>query len=237
MASSSTDAAPSKSWLDYVYLVYFALQPPIILLIDCVPLVYPSSLYRSPSSPLHFLQSLRTFYATQFGDQFFAREEPERWFAMFGYQELLFHLPIALWAVSSLSGLRGGAGAKERLPGKTELVLLCYALQTAVTTATCIYEVLGWYEGPEGKPEEEELAEGGNETLVTTKEQKMLLVWGLYGPYLALRELAFPLASIFGLITNSLWDDLAMVMLIDMFTRLSRRFEMAEEGKGEKKTQ
>ena len=103
--------------------------------------------------------------------------------------ELGLHLPVALWAVWGRSGLRrgeerhggvdGGGGSMDRKATETnrlgvraELVLLCYGLQTAVTTATCIYEVLGW-----------------QDETVTTARQKAVLVGGLYGPYFILREL------------------------------------------------
>lgn len=138
--------------------------------------MYHAQLYRTPGSPLHFLQLLRDYYASTFGDQFFAADTPAAWFAMFGYMELILHMPVALWAVfSSATRLR----RKEGLGGMQELVLLCYSLQTAITTATCIYEILSWDEA------------------ITSPAQKKTLVFGLYGPYLALREFFLAFYSIY----------------------------------------
>lgn len=65
-----------------------------------------------------------------------------------------------MWAVRAL--FRGGG-----LSGRAELLLLVYGVETALTTATCMYEAFLW------------------DPAVVTAEQKVVLLGGLYGGYLA----------------------------------------------------
>jgi len=69
--------------------------------------------------------------------------------------EVLYHLPLSVWAI----------GALRRDDAKVPVHLLVYAVQTAVTTATCIADYLSW--------------------TTVTSEQKLALGY-LYVPYLAL---------------------------------------------------
>lgn len=78
--------------------------------------------------------------------------------------EALFHVPLSVWAV----------GALRRDDPKTPLYLLIYAVQTGVTTLTCLADMMSW-------------------TAVTDAEKVQLC--GLYVPYLALGE--WPLSSPF----------------------------------------
>lgn len=71
--------------------------------------------------------------------------------------EALYHIPLSLWAVPAL--LRGDP--------LVPLHLLVWAVQTGVTTLTCLVEAMGW--------------EG------FTREERVGLA-GLYAPYLALGE-------------------------------------------------
>jgi hypothetical protein len=71
------------------------------------------------------------------------------------YLELLYHLPLSLYAINAL----------RREDPKLPIHLLAYAVQTAITTATCIAEALAWD--------------------VLTLEEKWALAGGLYTPYLA----------------------------------------------------
>jgi hypothetical protein len=71
------------------------------------------------------------------------------------WMELLYHVPLATWAIPALL----------RNDPKVPIHLLCYAVQTAVTTATCIADYLSW-------------------TSVTSAEKVTL--GSLYVPYLAL---------------------------------------------------
>lgn len=67
---------------------------------------------------------------------------------------------MSLWAVRAL--FSGG------LNGNAELLLLVYGIETALTTATCMYEAFLW------------------DPAVVTAEQKVVLLGGLYGGYLAI---------------------------------------------------
>ncbi|KAI0185762.1 transmembrane protein 6/97 [Xylaria flabelliformis] len=154
-----------RSILDRVYLVYFVIHIPVLFFVDLVPL-YPQSLWVPASSPLHFLFSLREFYIANYNDQFFLPPPAEipSFFPLFAFLELVFHLPVSLWAVGALR--RGGG-----LSGSAELLLLVYGVETALTTFTCIYDILLW------------------DPAIVTAAQKTTLAGGLYGGYLALAVL------------------------------------------------
>ncbi|KAF2403365.1 hypothetical protein EJ06DRAFT_526966 [Trichodelitschia bisporula] len=76
------------------------------------------------------------------------------WFKLYIWLEVLYHAPLSAWAV----------GALWRDDPKVPVHLLGYAVQTAVTTATCIAEYLSWED--------------------FSAEQKLQLGY-LYVPYLA----------------------------------------------------
>ncbi|KAL8653180.1 MAG: hypothetical protein Q9210_002253 [Variospora velana] len=95
-----------------------------------LPALYPSSL--TPTS----LTSLRTYYHTTYRDEFFSPNgPPTAWFGAFLWMEALYHLPLSYWAVPNLY-----RGTHPLVP----VHLLVYAVQTAVTTVTCIAEYLSW---------------------------------------------------------------------------------------------
>ena len=138
--------------------------------------LYPSKLWASPGAPLQCLADLRAWYLATYGDQFFAPSPPAQipsFFPLFALLELLFHLPVSLWAVGRLSGVGKGAGGGKgaALRGKDELLLLVYGIETALTTATCMYEAYLW------------------DPALVSARQKVVLLGGLYGGYLALGKL------------------------------------------------
>ncbi|KAI1817439.1 transmembrane protein 6/97 [Poronia punctata] len=153
-----------QSILDRVYLVYFIIHIPILFCVDLVPF-YPRTLWEPPNSPLHILGQLRTYYLTTYNDQFFLPPPAEipSFFPLYAVLELLFHLPVSIWAVRVFLN-RGGKG----IPGSAELLLLVYGVETALTTLTCMYEAALW---------------DGD---VVSFEQKVVLIGGLYGGYFAL---------------------------------------------------
>ncbi|KAI1820001.1 transmembrane protein 6/97 [Xylaria intraflava] len=164
--------ASIRSVLDRVYLVYFLIHIPILFLVDLVPL-YPSHLWQPEESPLHILSTLRDYYLENYNDQFF-RPPPAQiptFFPLYAYLELLFHLPVSLWAVRVF--LRGPrrSSSRARLSGSAELLLLVYGIETALTTLTCMYDAAHW------------------DPAVVTLEQKKVLIGGLYGGYFALAVL------------------------------------------------
>jgi hypothetical protein len=112
--------------------------------IDLVPF-YPDALV------LPLSKTIREFYITTYRDRFFV--EPPSWFKGYLALEALYHIPATLWFL-------------QALPKDDQLVplhLLIFALETGITTMTCLVEMLGW--------------EGYN-----TAEKRSLL--SLYGPYL-----------------------------------------------------
>ncbi|RMZ73347.1 transmembrane 6 97 [Pyrenophora seminiperda CCB06] len=106
--------------LDTLYFVFFLIHLPIMLFFDLTPL-YHTSLLPAP------LLTLRTWYNSTYGDRFFSSSPPV-WFPVFTWLELLFHLPLTLWAIPAL--LR----EDPRVP----LALLVFGMETTVTT------VRGW---------------------------------------------------------------------------------------------
>ncbi|RYP32556.1 hypothetical protein DL767_005168 [Monosporascus sp. MG133] len=178
----------ARPWLDKAYLAYFIIHIPVLLCVDLVPL-YPAHLWAPAEAPLHFLHELRAYYLATYGDQFFAPSPPAvipSFFPLFALMELVFHLPVSVWAVGRLSR-RSGPG----LDGSAELLLLVYGLQTALTTATCMYEAWLW------------------DPAIVTPRQKLVLLGGLYGGYLAL----------------------AVVLTVDMYARLLRRVNAVDNAK------
>ncbi|KAI0411022.1 transmembrane protein 6/97 [Xylaria grammica] len=161
-------ASSTRPVLDRVYLVYFLIHIPVMFLVDLVPL-YPASLWVPADAPLHALWHLRQYYIENYNDQFFLPPPAEipSFFPLFAFFELVFHLPVSLWAARALWRAIGPRG----LSGAAELLLLVYGLQTAITTLTCMYEAALW------------------DPAVVSFEQKTVLVGGLYGGYFALAVL------------------------------------------------
>ncbi|KAI1638647.1 transmembrane protein 6/97 [Biscogniauxia mediterranea] len=164
--------ASTRPLLDKVYFVYFLIHIPILFCVDLVPL-YPASLWAGPSAPLGVLSDLRSYYFRTYNDRFFAPPSsasppPPSFFVLFSWLELLFHLPVSAWAVRALSPLSSSSSAPG---GAAELLLLVYGVETALTTATCMWEAYLW------------------DPAVVTAGQKAMLLGPLYGSYLALAVL------------------------------------------------
>lgn len=121
---------------DLAYLLFFVTHVPIILrmilylssyldnsltyactltlniVIDTVPLL-PTFLQANLS------HTLREFYITTYRDKFF--EDPPTWFTVFIWMELLYHLPLSIWATRGLL-----KGIFLTLPFFPKLVLRTY---------------------------------------------------------------------------------------------------------------
>ncbi|KFY71848.1 hypothetical protein V499_07979 [Pseudogymnoascus sp. VKM F-103] len=110
---------------DTAYLVYFLIHIVVLFLVDLSPL-YPSSLRPALST------KLLAYQADVYQDRFFAIEIP--FFEFFRYMEAVIHLPVSFWAIRAL------VKADHKVP----LVLFAYALQTVITTATCMYDFSQW---------------------------------------------------------------------------------------------
>lgn len=125
---------------------------------------YPPSLYQPPSSPLHFLLTLRRAYVSYTADPFFAPSTPQPpWLRVFLALEGLVQLPLIIYLVRHLSRPRPTSGPVE-LAG---LVLGCVNFMGA---AACCSEL--WCMG---------------EDLVTA-EKKAQLLYGTYLPFAIVRK-------------------------------------------------
>lgn len=80
-----------SSYLDNSLTYACTLTPNIV--IDTVPLL-PTFLQTNLS------HTLREFYITTYRDKFF--EDPPTWFTVFIWMELLYHLPLSIWATRGL---------------------------------------------------------------------------------------------------------------------------------------
>lgn len=92
---------------DYLYLIFFLIHIPIIFLIDTVPL-QPAA-WRSDLS-----LRLREYYVVTYRDKFFEGPVPT-WFSVFIWMELLYHVPVSIWAVWGL--LKGLSQTSPCIPG------------------------------------------------------------------------------------------------------------------------
>ncbi|KAK3687166.1 transmembrane protein 6/97 [Podospora appendiculata] len=135
-------ATYTQSWRNHVWLAWFALQVPIVLLIDAMHF-YPSWLYKPASSPLHFAEVFRQDYIATYNDPFMQWSAAtaaghDSWIGLFLYLEFAFSVPIVVYALYRLGVQRKGTS------GADELLLLVYAFETALTTLTCIHDVSYW---------------------------------------------------------------------------------------------
>ncbi|KAF1813317.1 hypothetical protein P152DRAFT_415194 [Eremomyces bilateralis CBS 781.70] len=111
--------------IDILYLAFFIIHIPIVIFIDSFPL-WP------PALRMEWMKALRLYYIQTYKDFFFI--DPPAWFGTYMWMELIYHLPLSLWAVPAII----------RDDPKIPLHLLIYGCQTAVTTLTCISEYLSW---------------------------------------------------------------------------------------------
>ncbi|WPG99191.1 Hypothetical protein R9X50_00200200 [Acrodontium crateriforme] len=110
---------------DLLYLTFFIIHIPVMFCVDLAP-IYPASI--KPQ----FISDIRTFYIDTYHDRFFSN--PPAWFNLYLGMELLYHTPLSVWAI----------GALLRDDPKIPIHLLMFAVQTALTTSTCIAEYLSW---------------------------------------------------------------------------------------------
>ena len=76
--------------------------------------------------------TLRRWYIVTYKDRFFV--QPTAYFMAYMWMEALYHIPLSLWAV----------GAIIRDDELVALNLLVWAVQTGVTTLTCLVEAISW---------------------------------------------------------------------------------------------
>ncbi|KAL5394492.1 hypothetical protein PMIN06_002386 [Paraphaeosphaeria minitans] len=132
---------------DLVYLVFFLTHIPVMLAFDL------TSYYPVAVKP-GWITDVRTWYVATYGDRFFYNAPA--WFSTFTLLELVYHLPFSFWAIPAL--IRND----PRIP----LALLVFALETSITTITCLAEMLSWDE-------------------LTPLQRGVQGLGGMYGAYLA----------------------------------------------------
>ncbi|KAI9756652.1 MAG: sterol homeostasis protein [Chaenotheca gracillima] len=130
--------------LDLLYLVFFVIHIPIMLLVDLNPLytnylqsakdpsVSTSSISSFASNVTAKGSALRTYYADAYQDKFFL--DPPAWFTIYIWLEAVYHLPLSIWAI----------GALIRDDHRVPLQLLLFAAEAGLTTLTCVAEMLSW---------------------------------------------------------------------------------------------
>lgn len=124
---------------------------------------YPESLWRDPSSPLHFLVTIRQKHVASSGDPFFASEHHAPWFEGFIWIELLVQFPLSVYLVYKL------ASGKPTTPA-TELAGLAFGCVTCMGSVACCFELAAM--GP---------------TLVDPAKKPTLL-YGTYLPFALIRK-------------------------------------------------
>ncbi|KAL6866867.1 transmembrane protein 6/97 [Trichoderma novae-zelandiae] len=150
-------ASQRKALRDWLYLFIIGTQLFGMLALDLVAF-YPKSLYQPPSSPLHFLLTLRTFYVSSTGDPFFSQSSHQPWFDIFLCIEGLVQLPLAAYLVSQLASSRPTSGPAE-------LAGLAFGSVTFMGAAACCAEL--WHMGED----------------VVSAENKGPLLYGTYLPF------------------------------------------------------
>ncbi|CAK7237322.1 hypothetical protein SCUCBS95973_009920 [Sporothrix curviconia] len=175
----------TQSTRDRIWLVWFGIQIPVILCVDAVE-KYPAWLVADAGAPLHFLHTFRQWYVATYRDPLIewtpARDAAlgagGSWMSLFLWIELTFTLPVVFYAVyrfaSKLSSkLSSKPATSASTTGPLELLLLVYALETALTTAVCIHDVGFW-----------------NPAVYSTAD-KNVFRFQLFGPWFAMPALLF----------------------------------------------
>ncbi|KAK4235737.1 hypothetical protein C8A03DRAFT_36401 [Achaetomium macrosporum] len=132
-------ATYNNTWRNKIWMGWFLMQPPLILLIDLLEYLYPAWVYEPAGAPLHAVYSLKQWYIQMYNDPI-VQWSPETaaghdsWMGLFLHIEFLFLLPTALYGVYRFAVQRRGTS------GADELLFLVYALEVAFTTLVCIYD-------------------------------------------------------------------------------------------------
>ncbi len=117
---------------------------------------------------MHFLELIQANYISTYNDPIL-QWTPEvaaghdGWISLFLQIEMIFTLPVVLYAVYRLGIKRAGT------TGPIELLFLVYAFETAFTTFICINDVFGW------------------DDAVYSQELKRTFMFNLFGPWFAIR--------------------------------------------------
>ncbi|GIJ91291.1 hypothetical protein Asppvi_010256 [Aspergillus pseudoviridinutans] len=125
MTSPSASASIWSRKRDLLYLIFFIIHIPTILLVDAVTFL-PTFLQTN------FGLQLRAHYIATYQDKF--AEAPPPWFAAFVAMELFYQTPLCIWAIPAL--IRD----KAMVP----VHLLVFGVQAFVTSLTCLVQMWSW---------------------------------------------------------------------------------------------
>jgi sigma intracellular receptor 2 len=118
------------------------------------------------------LRYIREYYIATFNDPFFqlSHDALPPWYVLFTYLEIAIQIPMNFW-------IRHRCGdTKEGTTPRFELACVAYGIQVALTTLVCVWDVAFW------------------DRAVYSVQDKSIFVFGLYGPFVVVRELP-PLLS------------------------------------------
>ncbi|KAK4458331.1 transmembrane protein 6/97 [Cladorrhinum samala] len=135
----------NTTWRNKLWMGWFYLQLPLILLVDLLEFIYPETMYKPEGSPLHFAWKLHEFYISTYNDPIVqwspqTAAQHDNWMGLFLHVEFLFLLPVVLWGLYRLGVQQNGTR------GTDELLFFVYALEMAFTTLVCLHDT--WYWDP-----------------------------------------------------------------------------------------
>lgn len=139
-------------------------------MIDAVP-YYPAELHEPPSSPLHILDRVRSFYVETYNDpllQWTPSKGHDNWIPFFYHVEMTFLLPVCFYAVYQHAFLNRKTG----FTASEELLYLMYSFITGFTTLVCVHDVFYW------------------DPAVYSAQDKNMFLYALYGPWVLIRKLS-----------------------------------------------
>ena len=147
-----------------------------------------------------WMSSLRDWYISTYGDRFFYNAPA--WFPVLTFLELVYHLPLTLWAIPAL--LRND----PRVP----LALLVFGLETSLTTLVCLAEMLSWEE-------------------LTSVQRGAQGLGGMYGGYLAAGKLLFLMRDVMRVVRGEYeLTRLGIFMSLDCYARLDQMIAKQHRG-------
>lgn len=89
--------------------------------------------------------------------------ELPHWYLLFTYLEIAIQIPMSLW-------IRTACGEKEGTSPLFEVAAVPYGVQVALTTLVCLWDVAYW------------------DPAVYSVQDKSMFIFGLYGPFVVIRE-------------------------------------------------
>jgi hypothetical protein len=140
-----------------------------ISVMDLLDFIWPAWVYQLEGAPLHAAYKMKEWYIGKYNDPI-VQWTPETasghdsWMGLFMQLEFAFLLPTVVYGIYRLGVQRRGTS------GADELLFLVYAIEVALTTLICIFDVSFW------------------DAAVYSAELKRELQVQLYGPWCLVRK-------------------------------------------------